>query len=191
MPDLPEPLLSDEERQVVVERLRAACGEGRLSLEEFGDRVGDAYQARTAADLTPLTSDLPDLPALPEDGSPELRATKWVVGVFGGARRSGPWRPARPTRAVAVMGSCQVDLTGVALEPDTEVIAIAVLGGIEVLVPEGVAVDLGGFSVLGGRDDRTVSHHRRPGAPIVRVDCRAVMGGVTVRTPRFSALRSG
>jgi hypothetical protein len=179
-------LLSDADREAVVERLRAACGEGRLSLEEFGDRVGDVYQARTAADLAPLTVDLPDLPV---QGPPELRPTKWVVGVFSGARRSGPWRPAQPTRAVAVMGACQVDLTGVTLEPETTVVAVAVCGGVEVVVPEGVVVDLGGFAFMGGRDDRTTSHHQ-PGAPVVRVACRALMGGVTVRTRRFRGRRA-
>ena len=181
MTDAPEPLLSDADREVVVERLRSACGEGRLSLEEFSDRVGDVYQARTAADLVPLTH---DLPALPEAGPPALRPTDWVVAVFSGARRSGPWRPGDPSRAVAVFGGCQLDLTGIDLEPETHLVAVAVFGGVEVLVPEGVAVDLGGFAVLGGREDRT-SSHQEPGAPVVRIDCRAFMGGVTVRTRPF------
>ncbi len=187
MADLPEPLLSDADRDVVVERLRSAFGEGRLSMEEFSDRVGDAYQARTAADLVPLTRDLP-VAAVAAEAPPALRPSKWVVGALSGARRSGPWRPARPTRAVGFMGSCELDLTAVDLEPETVLVAIAVFGGIEVLVPEGVAVDLGGFAFLGGRDDKT-SSHRRPGAPVVRVDCRAFMGGVTVRTRPFSARR--
>jgi len=86
---------------------------------------------------------------------------------------------------VAVLGSCQIDLTGVDLEPETHIVATAVLGGIEVLVPEGVGVDFGGFAFLGGRDDRT-SGPRRPGSPIVRVDGYAFLGGVTVRTRPFS-----
>ena len=63
--------------------------------------------------------------------------------------------------------------------------AFATFGGIEVLVPEGVAVDFGGFALFGGRDDKT-SAHRRPGAPVVRVDAWALFGGVTVRTRPFS-----
>jgi hypothetical protein len=180
--ETPEPRISDAERDAVVERLRAACGDGRLTLEEFSDRVGDVYRARTAGDLVPLTS---DLPALPEGDAPRLRPTNWVVGVFSGATRAGPWRPARPTRAVAVFGSCQLDLTHVDLAPETELVVYVACGGIEVLVPEGVLVDLGGFAVLGGRDDRTSSHHT-PGAPVVRVDCRAFLGGVTVRTRPFT-----
>ena len=174
--------MSDADRDVVAERLRAACADGRLSLEEFSDRVGEVYQARTSVELERLTG---DLPAVPEPPEPGIRPTRWVVGVLSGARRSGPWRPAQPTRVVAVLGSCQIDLTRVDLEPETHVVATAVLGGIEVLVPEGVAVDFGGFAFLGGRDDKTTTHRRR-GAPIVRVDGFAVLGGVTVRTRPFS-----
>ena len=54
MSQVPEPLLSDAEREVVVDRLRSALGEGRLDLDEFSDRVGDVYKARTAADLVPV-----------------------------------------------------------------------------------------------------------------------------------------
>jgi hypothetical protein len=182
--ETPDPLVSDAERDVVVERLRSACADGRLSLEEFSDRVGGVYAARTATDLFRLTG---DLPAVPEavDTVPMVRPTRWVVGVFSGARRSGPWRPDRPTRALALFGACQLDLTSVDLEPETEIVAFAAFGGIEVLVPEGVGVDFGGFAVFGGRDDKTSSHHR-PGAPVVRVDCRTLFGGVTVRTRPFS-----
>jgi hypothetical protein len=185
MSDLPEPRVSYVERDVVVERLRVACGDGRLTLEEFSDRVGEAYQARTPSELARLTA---DLPAETDAEVPAIRPTRWVVGVFSGARRSGPWRPADPTRAVAVFGGCQLDLTAVELPPETRIVAVSVFGGVEVLVPEGVPVDLGGFAVFGGREDRT-SGPLRVGAPVVRVDCRAVFGGVTARTRPFRGRR--
>ncbi|MEV7624241.1 DUF1707 domain-containing protein [Actinoplanes sp. NPDC089786] len=50
---------SDADRQVVVERLKAALDEGRLSLHEYDDRVKQTYVAATYADLQPLVSDLP------------------------------------------------------------------------------------------------------------------------------------
>jgi hypothetical protein len=50
---------SDDDRQQVVDRLRAALEDGRLKMEEFTERVGLAYQALTYRDLARLHSDLP------------------------------------------------------------------------------------------------------------------------------------
>jgi len=55
---------SDDDRQQVVDRLRAALEDGRLKLEEFTERVGLAYQAVTYGDLATLHADLP--PASPQ-----------------------------------------------------------------------------------------------------------------------------
>jgi hypothetical protein len=53
--------VSDAERQVAADRLRAAMGEGRLDLLEYDTRLGRAYQAVTYADLDQLFTDLPAL----------------------------------------------------------------------------------------------------------------------------------
>jgi DUF1707 SHOCT-like domain len=50
---------SDDDRQQVVDRLRAALEEGRLKMEEFTERMGLAYQAVTYGDLAKLHADLP------------------------------------------------------------------------------------------------------------------------------------
>lgn len=50
---------SDDDRQQVVDRLRAAFESGRLRMEEFTERVGLAYQAVTYGDLAKLHADLP------------------------------------------------------------------------------------------------------------------------------------
>ncbi|MEV0646571.1 DUF1707 domain-containing protein [Phytomonospora sp. NPDC050363] len=50
---------SNADREQVVERLRTALNEGRLNLDEFDERVSQAYGAQTYADLKPLLSDLP------------------------------------------------------------------------------------------------------------------------------------
>jgi hypothetical protein len=53
---------SDDDRQRVVEQLQRHTAVGRLTLDEFTDRVGNAYSARTLRDLAVVTSDLPPLP---------------------------------------------------------------------------------------------------------------------------------
>jgi hypothetical protein len=50
---------SDQDREEVVGRLRAALDEGRLKMPEYVERMGLAYDAVTYADLAPLHADLP------------------------------------------------------------------------------------------------------------------------------------
>ncbi|KIX70284.1 hypothetical protein SF12_21165, partial [Streptomyces sp. MBRL 601] len=57
--ELPELRASDADREKVAERLRDAMAEGRLDMDEFGERLDAVYRARTYAELEPLTRDLP------------------------------------------------------------------------------------------------------------------------------------
>ena len=50
---------SDRDRQQVVDRLRSALVDGRLTMDEYVDRMEAAYQAATYGDLVPLCADLP------------------------------------------------------------------------------------------------------------------------------------
>lgn len=54
---------SDAERELIVGELREHLVAGRLSSEEFEDRVGRAYRAPRQADLEALKDDLPVSPA--------------------------------------------------------------------------------------------------------------------------------
>jgi len=55
---------SDQERESVVDVLRDAFTDGRLTLDEFEDRTSAAYAAKTWTELRELTSDLPAQPLL-------------------------------------------------------------------------------------------------------------------------------
>ncbi len=58
---------SDQERESVVDVLRDAYTDGRLTLDEFTERTSAAYAAKTWADLRELTADLPAEPLLGTD----------------------------------------------------------------------------------------------------------------------------
>jgi hypothetical protein len=58
---------SDVDREVVVATLRDAYTAGRLTLDEFDERMSDAYASRTWGDLRRLTADLPSEPVLGSD----------------------------------------------------------------------------------------------------------------------------
>ncbi len=61
---------SDAERERVVTHLRTQVGEGRLTVEELDERLGRVYAAKTRAELTALTADLPK----PRKPRPDARA---------------------------------------------------------------------------------------------------------------------
>ena len=80
--------VSDAEREAVVVRLQRAAGEGRLTVEELGDRVGLAYAAQTEAELTTVTADLPaSTAACPQE--PHLTTSP----ATGSAPSAAPARP--------------------------------------------------------------------------------------------------
>jgi hypothetical protein len=58
---------SDKERESVVDVLRDAYTDGRLTLEEFEERTSAAYASKTWSDLRELTGDLPVEPVLGAD----------------------------------------------------------------------------------------------------------------------------
>lgn len=51
---------SDDDREAVAGRLRDAHAEGRLTMEEFEERLDTTYAAKTLGELTVVTRDLPE-----------------------------------------------------------------------------------------------------------------------------------
>ena len=66
---------SDRDRQQVVDRLRGALEDGRLTMEEYVDRMEVAYRAATYGDLAPLCADLPVSPPVTAGPATDTRPT--------------------------------------------------------------------------------------------------------------------
>jgi hypothetical protein len=64
--------VSDRERDAAVQELREHFAAGRLTEDEFNERVQAAYEARTEGQLNGLLSDLPRLPATQQQLRAEL-----------------------------------------------------------------------------------------------------------------------
>lgn len=77
---------SDVDRELVVTTLRDAYMAGRLTLDEFDERMAAAYTSKTWGDLRRLTADLPAQPMLGTD----------VPGRRLPAETSLPVHPSRP-----------------------------------------------------------------------------------------------
>jgi hypothetical protein len=59
--DRPVLRVGDAERESTAALLRRHATDGRLTLDELDERLGQAYGAKTAADLNQLLADLPDI----------------------------------------------------------------------------------------------------------------------------------
>jgi hypothetical protein len=68
--DQPDLRASDADRDRVVEALRTHASAGRLEADELEQRVGLALAARTRADLSALTRDLPESRRIARAGGP-------------------------------------------------------------------------------------------------------------------------
>jgi hypothetical protein len=70
----PDLLVSDADRERVAAQLREHYEAGRLTLEEFQERLDEAHKARTGADLEHVLRQLPGATPLP---SVRPRDTRW------------------------------------------------------------------------------------------------------------------
>ena len=84
---------SDRERDNVVDVLRDAYTEGRLTLEEFEERTSAAYASKTWGDLRELTVDLPVQPVLGADLPERLPRPQPVAQQVVPSLPSGRSRP--------------------------------------------------------------------------------------------------
>lgn len=186
MAQSPDELVSDDERDDAVRALREGCGDGRLTLDEFSERAGAALAARTRGDLDALLADLPTDQELKPAGAvaaPARRRATWTVAIMGSTPRRGRWRPARRTKVLALMGGCHLDLRRAEVEgTELTITAVALMGGIDIVVPEGIEVELSGVPVVGSKGLHLADVPTLPCSPVVRVQAFPIMGGVNVRS---------
>jgi hypothetical protein len=179
-----QPLLaSDAERDHGVELLRAAVVDGRLTLEEFTDRVELAQAARTDLELAALLRDLPMTP--PSDGSDAaVQAHGERHRAFcSRISRSGPWSlPARGSYS-SIFGTIDLDLRQARLSADvTEIDIFNLFGTVSVIVPEGVEVSVDGGGLFASQVIDTPQVPPVSAAPKLRVHLSGPGGTLYVRT---------
>lgn len=209
---------TDDLRASTIEELSAAVARGQLTLEEFDARSAQAWAARFVDELSALIIDATDTPAAlavspaagaiaTEDGDINRagvaqaveRAKHQISGradgsalslsIMGGAERKGNWLCPNTHTTITVMGGNLVDLRDAYFQSgEIRINAFALMGGIEIIVPEGVRVICDGIGLMGGFGAEVHKETRiHPGslpvdAPIVRVGGLAIMGGVSVIT---------
>ena len=108
---------------------------------------------------------------------------RWIVSIFGDITRTGSWPPRHTTSPFALFGDIDLDLRHASIPVGGLVInAMAPFGNIEVLVPDGALVDVGGFTLFGSKRVAVdVSDEAEPAAQI-RVRGFTLFGSLKVRS---------
>ena len=166
---------SDADRERTVAALREHAALGRLTLEEFSERAERALAAPTLEELEAVALDLPAA-AVPEE-RPRRRPRVVTGAFFSSTERTGRWRLPRFSLALVVFGNADLDLRQAELRGHVvSLTALVLWGNIDVYVPEGVEVDVGGLAIVGHR--REHGHDAPPlrGTPLLRVRIFSLFG---------------
>ena len=170
---------SDSDRDRVLAVLTDATADGRLSQDEFAERMSRAVSARTLGELHVLTSDLASTPVVHVD------AGRVISGIFAPARRSGRWVVPATLMVTAVRSTVEVDFREALLQDSRVRVNVnTVMGSVYLYVPDGIRVDVTGHALLGRRAlGQNAGSAADPGAPVIEVHALVLGGKLVVRTP--------
>ena len=176
----PDVRASDADRDRVVDTLRVAVGDGRLTADEFGERMEAALSARTLGELAVLTADL-----VTGTAHAAARAEEVVrIDQKGGSvQRTGQWLVPRRLELRSSWSDVTLDFTEAVIVEDLLVVEVDMRGGALVMVTRpGVVVDAGSLRVR--YTDVDVRSGGEPGVPVVlrvRLTGRMKYGSIEVR----------
>ncbi len=182
-------------RERIIGQLTLNYAHDNIDVDEFERRLARAHESDNRDSLKSL---IRDLPVLRDDSAAEsagsdspvawnrgkVKKDDTMIAVMGGVERGGAWTPARYTKIFAMMGGVDLDFTDAKFPPGTSELDIfCLMGGVEMIVPEGVNVEMSGIPIMGGFEDK-VGHSGYEGGPTLRIRGVALMGGVEVKPPK-------
>jgi Domain of unknown function (DUF1707) len=180
-PEHPAGLLaSHADRDRVVEVLKTAAGDGRLTADELDQRLEAALTARTLADLEPLLAGLATATAAEV---PDLARIKCGSG---SAKRDGSWVVPRRLDIDVGSGAVRLDFRqAVIAMPELRIDARIASGTLTLITRPGIVVDADDLTVSSG--SVKVVPPAGPDAPVelrVKVSGRVGNGSVCARPAR-------
>ena len=177
---------SHQDRDRVVEILRVAAGDGRLTAEELDQRLEAALTARTYAELAVLTTDLPAAGSAGAVAVPEPKDVVRIDCGSGSTKRDGRWVVPHRMDVRVTSGSVRLDFTdAVITQPSLKVDAEVHSGNLTLVTRPGIVVDADEVSVRSGSVKvREPWAHDAPVALRIEVTGTVRSGSITARPPR-------
>jgi Domain of unknown function (DUF1707) len=132
--DIPEMRASDADRDRVIDVLRGAVGDGRLTADEFEERVEAALASRTLGELAGLTADLVAVPGPPAEVPAQAGDVARIDQRGGSVQRTGRWVVPRRLELRSSWCDVTLDFTEAVIVSDSLLIEMNVRGGSLILV---------------------------------------------------------
>lgn len=194
----------EQKREAVIELLSGHYAEDRLELDVFEQRVEQAEAASTEQELRDLVKDLE-----PEEEPPpveevmvkdvggalekvhtstalvpasQVQTSSTILALLGGPSRQGVWNVPRKLKVVAVLGGANLDLREARLSHGvTEINCKCLLGGVHIIVPPELRVEVQGNGIMGAFNDCTdQGMYEKMETCSVRITGVTVMGSVEI-----------
>ncbi|MGN6792277.1 MAG: DUF1707 SHOCT-like domain-containing protein [Streptosporangiaceae bacterium] len=183
---------SHEDRDRVIELLRVAAGDGRLTAEELDERVEIAFSARTYGELAVLTSDLPAGGQAVAPASPAAPSVPKDVARLetrsGNLTRVGRWVVPRRIEARVTSGNIKLDFTEATIAHSTiDIEAEVRSGNLLIITKPGIAVDTDDVAIRSGNVKvKAPWGSQAPVTVQINVSGRVGSGNILARPPRRS-----
>jgi len=133
----PDLRASDADRDRVIDVLRAATADGRLTADEFSERMEAALASRTFRELAPLTADLAAAPAQPKPENAPAEDVLRIDQRGGSVQRTGRWVVPRRLELHPSWCDVNLDFTEAVIRHDTLHVDMKMRGGSLILVTGG------------------------------------------------------
>ncbi|KUO63790.1 MAG: hypothetical protein APF84_09220 [Gracilibacter sp. BRH_c7a] len=107
-----------------------------------------------------------------------------ALGLFSGSSVRSVSQQFQGGSATALFGGVEIDLREAQITPEqmeARVEVFAAFGGIEIIVPQGWNVIIKGIPLFGGWDNKTLSTGKDQEAPILKLNCLVMFGGLEVK----------
>ncbi|MGA2307256.1 MAG: hypothetical protein ABSH29_24160 [Acidimicrobiales bacterium] len=176
----PPDRVDEEARDAALGRLCDRYSAGELSYACFRAVLEQLFAARGLVDLESAMQALPPLVRLTPSA---LRLAKPLVlhAPDGGLQLGSGWQLAEETTIRTGVGSALLDLTAASWDTLHVSLHLETWGSIEVLVPEGVAVQMAGGA---GRVRLEALSAPVPGGPVLRISTSGPAGVIRIRHSR-------
>ena len=172
---------SDSDRERVVALLGEALADGRLSHDEYNERMPVALAARTLGELADLTTDL----AAPEHQPVQFGDGQPLTALFNTADRRGRWVVPGTMTCIAAFGEVVIDMREAILQDRHVVLTVyALFGKVRLIVPSGVEVVMNGTDVLARQRGATAKRvPTSSDVPVIEVRGYLIASEALARTP--------